>query len=90
VIDEEVRKLIDSNYQRAKGILEGRLETLHKMAEALIKYETIDESQLKDIMEGRDPKPPADWDDTATPFGGGKSRDREKPEAPIGKPASQH
>jgi cell division protease FtsH len=90
VIDEEVRKLIDSNYQRAKGILEGRLETLHKMAEALIKYETIDESQLKDIMEGRDPKPPADWDDTAAPFGGGKSRDREKPEAPIGKPASQH
>ena len=35
------------------------------MAEALIKYETIDETQIKDIMEGRDPKPPADWDDTA-------------------------
>src|SRR5919106_1131450 len=79
VIDEEVRRLIDSNYQRAKGILDENLEKLHKMAEALIKYETIDESQLKDIMEGRDPKPPADWDDspTSTP-GGGKSRDRDK------------
>ena len=64
VIDEEVRRLIDSNYQRAKGILERDLDKLHKMAEALIKYETIDESQIKDIMEGREPKPPADWDDT--------------------------
>ena len=45
------------------------------------------------IMEGRDPKPPAGWDDSGAPFGGsgsGKGRDREKGEAPIGKPASQH
>jgi len=91
VIDEEVRRLIDSNYQRAKNVLETNLDKLHKMAEALIKFETIDESQLKDIMEGRDPKPPADWDETPTsPSGGGKARDRDKPEAPIGKPASQH
>jgi cell division protease FtsH len=91
VIDEEVRRLIDSNYQRAKDVLEANLDKLHKMAEALIKFETIDESQLKDIMEGRDPKPPADWDETPTsPTGGGKARDRDKPEAPIGKPASQH
>jgi len=91
VIDEEVRRLIDSNYQRAKGILDSNLEKLHKMAEALMKYETIDESQLKDIMQGRDPKPPADWDDSPTsPSGGARARDRDKPEAPIGKPASQH
>jgi cell division protease FtsH len=91
VIDEEVRRLIDSNYQRAKGILDANLEKLHKMAEALMKFETIDESQLKDIMDGRDPKPPADWDDSPTsPSGGAKARDRDKPEAPIGKPASQH
>ena len=91
VIDEEVRRLIDSNYQRAKSILDANLDKLHKMAEALMKYETIDESQLKDIMQGREPKPPADWDDSPTsPSGGAKARDRDKPEAPIGKPASQH
>ena len=93
-IDEEVRYLIDTNYKRAKDILESNLDKLHKMSEALIKYETIDEGQIKDIMEGRDPKPPAGWDDSATPFGGsggGKGREREKGgEAPIGKPASQH
>ncbi|HEY5807196.1 MAG TPA: ATP-dependent zinc metalloprotease FtsH [Povalibacter sp.] len=89
-IDEEIRCLIDSNYQRAKGILEGYVDKLHKMAEALIKYETIDESQIKDIMQGREPQPPAGWDDSA-PTMGGKNRDRgETPEAPIGKPASQH
>src|SRR5262249_37154951 len=88
-IDEEVRSLIDTNYKRAKQILETNLEKLHKMAQAWIKYETIDESQIKDIMEGRDPKPPADWDDTPTPTSG-KPREREKTETPIGKPASQH
>jgi cell division protease FtsH len=58
----------------------------------LIKYETIDETQIRDIMEGRDPQPPAGWDDSTTPTsGGGKPRERvEKPETPIGKPASQH
>ena len=63
-IDEEVRRVIESNYTRAKGILERNLEKLHMMAEALIKYETIDEDQLKDIMAGKTPKPPVGWDDT--------------------------
>ena len=90
-IDEEVRGLINTNYQRAKGILESHLDKLHKMSEALIKYETIDESQIRDIMEGRDPQPPAGWDDGTTPTSGNKPRERvEKPETPIGKPASQH
>jgi len=89
-IDEEIRCLIDSNYTRAKTILETNLEKLHKMADALIKYETIDEGQIKDIMQGLDPKPPAGWDDTAAPPTGGKPRDREASEAPIGNPASQH
>jgi cell division protease FtsH len=89
-IDEEVRSLIDSNYTRGKSILETNLDKLHKMAEALIKYETIDETQIADIMQGRDPQPPAGWDDNAPPMGG-KNRDRGEPsETPIGKPASQH
>jgi len=91
VIDEEVRRLIDSNYNRAKEILTSNMDKLHKMAEALVKYETIDEAQIKDIMEGRDPRPPAGWDDAASPPPSGKSREREKPgEGQIGKPASQH
>jgi cell division protease FtsH len=63
-IDEEVRRVIESNYQRARQILTTSLETLHLMAEALMKYETIDEEQLRDIIAGKAPKPPAGWDDT--------------------------
>ncbi len=67
VIDEEVRRVIDSNYQRAYKIIQTNMDKLQAMSEALIKYETIDEEQIKDIMEGRVPRPPRDWDDTPTP-----------------------
>ncbi|HXI68623.1 MAG TPA: ATP-dependent zinc metalloprotease FtsH, partial [Steroidobacteraceae bacterium] len=63
-IDEEVRRVIEGNYQRARQILTSSLDKLHLMAEALMKYETIDEEQLKDIMAGKTPKPPAGWDDS--------------------------
>jgi cell division protease FtsH len=89
VIDVEVRRVIDTAYQRARDILTTHRDKLDAMAQALIKYETIDESQIKDIMAGREPKPPQDWDDT--PSASGKPREREKTDAPIGgKPASQH
>jgi len=95
-IDEEIRAIIDDNYQRAKQILVDNEKQLHLMAEALIKYETIDEGQIRDIMEGREPRPPVDWDDTGRPPGlqgdedekaaqGGKEGDGK-----IGGPASQH
>jgi cell division protease FtsH len=86
-IDEEVRRLIDGNFQRARQILTTSLDKLHTMAEALMKYETIDEGQLKDIMEGRTPRPPRDWDDS-TPAPATKPQ--EKPGPAIGGPAGQH
>ena len=64
VIDIEVRRVIDAAYQKAKGILVANRDKLDALAAALMKYETIDEEQLKDIMAGREPRPPADWDDT--------------------------
>jgi cell division protease FtsH len=90
-IDEEVRRIIDTNYERAKNLLEENLEKLHTMAKALMKYETIDEQQIKDIMAGREPTPPEDWDDTAG------SRGQDDTPAPtaevggkIGGPAPEH
>ncbi len=63
-IDEEIRNVIETNYQWAKQILVTNLDHLHAMAEALIKYETIDDGQLRDIMDGKPPQPPAGWDDS--------------------------
>ena len=64
IIDKEIRFIIDSNFQRAEHLLLENMEKLHLMAEALIKYETIDASQIDDIMSGRQPRPPEGWDDT--------------------------
>lgn len=61
VIDEEIRKIIDRNYERARMILVEKSPILHKMAEALLKYETIDASQLADLMAGKVPKEPEGW-----------------------------
>ena len=58
VIDAEVRTIIDNNYQKAYDVLKKHQGKLHAMAEALIKYETIDEVQIKDIMDDKPPRPP--------------------------------
>ncbi|MEX2494632.1 MAG: ATP-dependent zinc metalloprotease FtsH [Woeseia sp.] len=91
-IDEEVRKIIDRNYARAKAILEEHEGKLHLMAKALMKYETIDEPQIRDIMEGREPQPPRDWEDPDSPTKpeGGKKKRRSKATGPIGGPAREH
>ena len=92
VIDVEVRRVIDTAYRKAQNILETNRDKLDAMAQALIKYETIDEQQIKDIMDGRDPKPPADWDEPSEP---GKLVQRggaadEMGATPLGGPAGQH
>lgn len=63
-IDEEIRSIISRNYGRAKRILEENIDKLHSMANALIKFETIDSEQIDDIMAGREPRPPKDWIDS--------------------------
>lgn len=63
-IDKEVRAIIDKTYQRAKAILESHTDQLHKMAEALMKYETIDATQIECLMTGKIPQPPEGWEDT--------------------------
>ncbi|PPD49563.1 MAG: cell division protein FtsH [Methylobacter sp.] len=62
-IDEEIRAVIDRNYQRAETLLQENISILHKMADALMKWETIDKDQIEAMMAGRDPEPPADDND---------------------------
>jgi cell division protease FtsH len=64
LIDEESRAIIERNYKLAETLLQDNIEKLHLMAEALIKYETIDSSQINDIMEGRPPREPKGWSDS--------------------------
>lgn len=66
-IDHEIRTIIDRNYQLARDILTEKMALLHVMAEALIKYETIDEEQIKEMLAGRPVPPPKDWNIDDTP-----------------------
>jgi cell division protease FtsH len=89
-IDEEVRKIVDRNYERAESILKEHEKKLHVMAKALMKYETIDMEQVKDIMEGRDPRPPEGWDDGDDSPPPKKKKKKSDTVTPIGGPASEH
>ncbi len=95
-IDAEIRDFINRNYNRTKRILDENLDKLHAMSAALMKYETIDSGQIKDIMAGRPPRDPEGWEeDDSTPDSGDGSgetmaEDAGKSGDTIGGPAGQH
>lgn len=73
-IDEEIRTIVDRNYELARKMLLANMDKLHLMAEALLKYETIDAEQIRDVMEGREPREPSDWSNDD------KDKGKKKPE----------
>jgi len=68
-IDKEVRRISDECYARATVILTEHRDKLDAMAEALMTYETIDASQIDDIMAGREPGAPSNWSDDSSDGG---------------------
>jgi cell division protease FtsH len=91
-IDSEIRTIIDRNYQRSVGILKENEDKLHLMADALMKYETIDADQIELIMQGKDPGPPKDWsdDEPTGPASNEPSGDASSDDDPDLDPAKLH
>ena len=97
-IDDEVRRIIDDCYAAAAKLLEDNRDKLDIMADALMKYETIDSEQIDDIMEGREPREPSDWSDDDDVGGSGlkteaASSDEDQSrtsDGSIGGPAGEH
>jgi cell division protease FtsH len=97
-IDEEVRLIIDDCYGKAEIILKEREDILHAMAEALIKFETLDADQIADLMARRPVREPEYWNDNSSntkpnsPSADDSStKTDEKPAvSPIGGPAGEH
>jgi cell division protease FtsH len=95
-IDEEVRRIVDETYARAKKLLEDNRDILEAMKDALMEYETIDAEQVDDLMSRRTVRPPKDWhnDDSS---GGSSARtnadttvaDKNNGSDPIGGPANE-
>ena len=91
-IDAEVRDIIDGCYKAAKKILEENRDKLDAMTEALLEYETIDAAQIEDIMSGRKPQPPGDWNDSddPKPKDGKKMDSDSRASGAVGGPAGEH
>ena len=103
-IDEEVRKIIESCYATAKGILTEHRDQLHKMADALMELETLTPQQADDVMAGRPPRvveanvapasdsPAESSEKSARPSAteADSTSDRRPGPRPIGGPAEEH
>ncbi len=100
-IDEEVRQIIEDCYETAKRILTENRDKLDLMAQALMKYETIDSHQIDDIMAGREPRPPKGWSDDKGSGGSapvadagdassGKTGPEPDKDGSVGGPAGEH
>jgi cell division protease FtsH len=74
LIDEEIRSIVESAHDFARGLVESHLQQLHLMAEALMKYESIGGEQISQIMEGREPDPPEGWNESRWAGGAGLTR----------------
>jgi len=95
-IDVEIRAIVETAHKTATDLIQSNREKLEVMTDALMKYETIGVSQIDQIMEGKIPDPPEDWDDSGSNGGkkveGSSSPDSStKPEdgSSIGDPAEQ-
>jgi len=86
-IDQEVKLLIDRNYDRAKRILEENVDILHTMKDALMKYETIDADQIDDLMNRRDVREPRDWQQRSNSNKDGDSSAKADDVSPGAEPA---
>jgi cell division protease FtsH len=53
LVDSEVHRIIVSNYDRAKKVLEDNLATLHRLAQALLERETLDREEIELVMANK-------------------------------------
>lgn len=59
LVDQEITRIIEEQYSRARGIIEENRDKIKKMAEALLDWETLESDQIDQIMRGERPDPPS-------------------------------
>lgn len=88
-VDAEVRRIIDEQYAIARKLIETHQEEMHKMANALLEWETIDHEQIDDIMAGKDPRPPKQMSRTRRKNEATEPSEAQVKEAPTEQSASE-
>jgi cell division protease FtsH len=71
LVDQEITRIIEEQYTRARGIIEVNRDKIERMAEALLDWETLESDQIDQIMRGEPPDPPSAEDNSS----GGKTND---------------
>ena len=94
MIDAEIKEFINRNYQRSEKLLKDNIDVLHTMKDALMTYETIDASQIDDLMARREVRPPADPSDKKSepkgPTASSSSSNEDKKTSSVVKPDLTH
>ncbi len=67
-VEQEISRIINEQYARARAIIEENRDKIEVMATALLEWETLDSQQVDEIMQGKRPTPP-------TPSNGGRPTD---------------
>lgn len=92
-VDAEIRRILDERYEVAKKLIVENSDKMHAMAEALLKWETIDSDQIDDIMAGREVRPPKSYDESkateAKAEGAARSEAAETSEARSDEPTEE-
>lgn len=83
-IDQEVKRIISEQYERAKKILENNREAMERLVEALLEYESLDLEQMKRVIAGL----PVNGEDAAASSAGdgGTQVEKEESKSPFAKP----
>jgi cell division protease FtsH len=56
-IDEQVKKLVENAYNRARGVIEQHTDAMERIAMALLEREVLDGSEVLQLIEGKTPLP---------------------------------
>ena len=65
-VDQEITRIIDEQYTRARKTIEDNKDKIEVMAKALIEWETLESGQIDDIMEGREIRPSSSGPDESS------------------------
>ena len=49
-VDSEIRKIVDKGYERARKVLTEKIDDLHKLAKALLTYETLSGEEIENLI----------------------------------------
>jgi len=100
MVDEEIQRIIDEQYHRARKIIEDNREKIELMAQTLLEWETLQADQIEDIMSGKPPRSPEESTGSFDNKSGNDNKSGKpavkddkkgtKPKPHMDKPASEH